>query len=117
MIKRALWLGVGIAVGALVVRKLSQAASAYSPSGLAGRAQSSAAGLLDSVRDFVADVREGMAEREAQIHAAFEEGVSLEDLDRLNDLDSLDDPYGVDHDGPVADWPGRDNEDGAEIRP
>lgn len=114
MIKRALWLGIGIAVGAIVVRKVTQAAHAYSPSGLAGRAQNSAAGLLDSVRDFVADVREGMAEREAQIHAAFEQGVSLDDLDRLEELDRLGDPYAQDDPG-GRDW--RDNENGAEVRP
>jgi hypothetical protein len=86
MIKRALWLGVGIAVGVVVARKLTQAAQAYSPSGLAGSARNSAAGLLGSMRDFIADVRDGMAEREEQIHDAFARGVSLEDMDD-------DDPY------------------------
>jgi hypothetical protein len=80
-VKRLFWLGVGIAVGALVVRQMSRAAQAYSPSGLADTARNSAAGLWESVQDFVADVREGMAEREEQIHAAFVQGVSLADLD------------------------------------
>jgi hypothetical protein len=31
------------------------------------------------VRDFIADVRDGMAEKEAEIHAAFEDGVALDD--------------------------------------
>jgi hypothetical protein len=86
-VKKLLWLGIGIAVGALVVRQVSRAAQAYSPAGLAGSARNSAAGLVDSVRDFVADVREGMAMREAEIHAAFEQGVSLEEFgaDRLGD--------------------------------
>ena len=79
--RRLLWLGIGLAVGALVVRKVSKAAQSYSPRGLAGSARDSAVGVLDSVRDFVADVREGMAEREAEIHAAFAEGYSLEDYD------------------------------------
>jgi hypothetical protein len=84
--KRLLWLGVGIAVGVVVVRQVSRAVQAYSPSGLAGSARNSAAGLVEAVRDFVADVREGMAEREAQIHAAFAEGVSLDGPDDLGGM-------------------------------
>ncbi|HET8659881.1 MAG TPA: hypothetical protein VFM55_12890 [Micromonosporaceae bacterium] len=76
--RRLLWLGVGLAVGALVVRAVSRKAQAFTPGGIAGTARSSAGNLLDSVRGFVDDVREGMAEREAQIHAAFTEGVALE---------------------------------------
>lgn len=82
MIKRLFWLGLGVAVGVVVVRQVTKAVQAYSPAGLAGSARNSAAGLIDSVRDFVSDVRMGMAEREEQIHMAIEQGVSLEDLDR-----------------------------------
>ena len=39
----------------------------------------SATGFADSVRSFVDDVRDGMAEREAEIHAAFTEGMMLDD--------------------------------------
>jgi len=78
-VRRLFWLGIGLAVGGLVVRKVSKAARAYSPSGLAAGARNSAAGALDSVRDFFADVREGMAEREAELHAAFAQGVSFEE--------------------------------------
>ncbi len=79
--RRLLWLGLGVAVGAIVVRQVSRALQAYSPTGLAGSARNTAAGALGSVRDFVADVREGMAEREAEIHAAFADGVSVQDWD------------------------------------
>jgi hypothetical protein len=96
-VKRLLWIGVGIAVGAIVVRQVTKAARAYSPAGLTGSARNSAAGLVDSVRDFVADVREGMAIREAEIHAAFARGESLADFD---DDDDLGDDYGfADEDG------------------
>jgi hypothetical protein len=97
MIRRALWLGVGIAVGVIVARKLTQAAQAYSPAGLAGSARNSAAGALASVRDFITDVRDGMAEREEQIHEAFARGISLDDLDREAGGYTDDDPFG---DGP-----------------
>jgi hypothetical protein len=83
VVRRLFWLGIGVAVGVVVVRQIGKAAQAYSPSGLAGTARNSAAGLLDSVRDFVADVREGMAERESEIASAFEQGISLEDPDEI----------------------------------
>jgi hypothetical protein len=79
--RRLLWLGVGLAVGALVVRAASKKAKAFTPEGIAGSVQASATGLLDSVRSFVDDVRDGMAEREAEIHAAFTEGSLLEEYE------------------------------------
>ena len=72
--KRLLWLGVGLAVGALVVRKLTRKANEFTPSGIATSLSQSAGGLVESVRSFVDDVREGMTEREEQIHQAFAEG-------------------------------------------
>ena len=45
--KRLLWLGVGLAVGALVVRKLNQKANEFTPSGIATSLSQSAGGLVD----------------------------------------------------------------------
>jgi hypothetical protein len=84
--KRLLWLGAGIAVGVIVMRKVSQAMRAVAPSSIAGQARESAVGLVGSVRDFISDVRDGMAEREALIQEAFERGVTLDEL--------IDDEYG-----------------------
>ena len=77
--RRVLWLGVGLAVGALVFRAISKKAAAFTPHGLAANARDTAGGLLGSVRSFVDDVRDGMAEREDEIHAAFAEGVALDE--------------------------------------
>jgi hypothetical protein len=77
--RRLLWLGIGLAVGALVFRAITKKAKAFTPQGIAGTVQQSAVGVLDSVRTFVEDVREGMAEREAEIHAAFDEGMTLDE--------------------------------------
>jgi hypothetical protein len=85
MIKRLFWLGAGIAVGALVVRAVTRRAHSFTPRGLAAGLGESAGNLVDSMRGFVDDVRDGMAEREAQIHAAFAEGIALDDED-LDDL-------------------------------
>jgi hypothetical protein len=79
--RRLLWLGVGLAVGALVFRAVSKKAQAFTPEGIAGSARQSAVGVLDSVRSFVDDVRDGMAQREAEIHAAFTEGSLLEEYE------------------------------------
>jgi hypothetical protein len=72
--KRLLWLGVGLAVGAIVVRKLTRKANEFTPSGIATSLSQSAGGLVESVRSFVDDVRAGMSEREEQIHEAFATG-------------------------------------------
>jgi hypothetical protein len=81
--KRLLWLGVGLAVGAIVVHRLTRKANEFTPSGIATSLSQSAGGLVESVRSFVDDVRDGMAEREQQIHQAFEAG-------ELYDEDGLD---------------------------
>jgi len=77
--KRLLWLGVGLAVGALVVRKMTKKANEFTPSGIATSLSQSAGGLVESVRSFVDDVREGMAEREQEIHEAFAAGELYDD--------------------------------------
>lgn len=68
--RRLFWLGLGVAVGVVAVRKLSRTVEAYTPHGVAASLQSSAVGALDEARSFVADVRAAMAEREEAIHAA-----------------------------------------------
>jgi hypothetical protein len=83
--KRLLWLGVGLAVGALVVRKLTRKANEFTPSGIATSLSQSAGGVVESVRSFVDDVRAGMTEREDQIQQAFAEGELFDD--GLTDFD------------------------------
>ena len=93
--KRLFWLGLGIAVGALVVRQVAKAAHAYGPAGMAESARNSAAGMWGSVQDFIADVREGMAEREEQIREAFARGEALTGFDDgIGSDDFDDDDYG-----------------------
>ena len=77
--RRMLWLGIGLAVGALVVRAVTKKARAFTPQGMAASARDSASGLVETVRVFIDDVRDGMAEREAEIHAAFADGMTLDD--------------------------------------
>ena len=77
--KRMLWLGIGLAVGALVVRAATKKAQAFTPQGIAGSVRESAGGAFESLRSFVDDVRAGMAEREQEIHEAFAAGELYED--------------------------------------
>ena len=77
--KRLLWLGVGLAVGAIVVRKVTRKANEFTPTGIATSLSQSAGGLVESLRSFVDDVRDGMAEREQEIHEAFAAGELYED--------------------------------------
>ncbi|MFC8845509.1 MULTISPECIES: hypothetical protein [unclassified Micromonospora] len=77
--KRLFWLGIGLAVGVVVVRKATRAAQAYTPAGIAGGLSQSAGGLVESLRSFVEDVRVGMAEREQEIREAFARGEAFDD--------------------------------------
>jgi hypothetical protein len=77
--KRLLWLGVGLAIGAIAVRKLTRKANEFTPSGIATSLSESAGGLVESLRNFVEDVRDGMAEREREIHEAFAAGELYDD--------------------------------------
>lgn len=76
--KRLLWLGIGLAVGALVVRKVTRTAQSFTPTGVASSLSESAGGLVEAVRSFVEDVRYGMAEREQQIHEALADVAAAE---------------------------------------
>jgi hypothetical protein len=78
-VKRLVWLGIGLAVGALTVRAITKRARRLTPGGIAYSVRSSVGGLADSMRDFVDDVREGMAEREDEIHRAFAAGEALDE--------------------------------------
>jgi hypothetical protein len=68
--RRLFWLGVGVAVGALVVRKVVRTAESYSPAGLADSARTTISDLVETVREFADDVRVAMAEREDDLLAA-----------------------------------------------
>ncbi len=87
--KRLFWLGMGVAVGSLVVRAVSKRARSYTPGGLAAGARDSARNLVDSVQAFVDDVRDGMHERERELQAAIIDAADLQALleERVDDAD------------------------------
>ncbi|WP_261554307.1 hypothetical protein [Frankia tisae] len=60
---RIFYLAFGAAAGVVVVRRAAKAAAALTPTSLAGS-------LVQSVQEFLADVREAAAEREEEIRVA-----------------------------------------------
>ena len=67
--RRLFWLAMGVTVGALIVRKLSNAAQRLTPGGMADSLSGALRDLADSLRDFSTDVRAAMSEREAELRA------------------------------------------------
>jgi hypothetical protein len=65
--RRLFWLAMGITIGVLVVRKLQSLAQRLTPSGLAAGLGAGLSDLAESIRDFTADVRDAMGEREVQL--------------------------------------------------
>ena len=63
---RIIWMGIGVAIGVIAFRKVTEAQSALGPEGLnraVGR-------LADGLFDFADAVRDGMGEREAELRSA-----------------------------------------------
>jgi Family of unknown function (DUF6167) len=90
---RLFWVALGAAAGVYAVRKVTKAAEAYTPAGVAHGLSDLGAGL----RELADAVREGMAEREEELRHALgidaEEGEpSPIDADAARRL--LDDPTG-----------------------
>jgi hypothetical protein len=64
-----LWFSLGIAAGVAASRKVSSAARRITPAGAAENVGEAVRELAAAVGAFGADVRAGMAEREAELHA------------------------------------------------
>ena len=72
--RRLFWTGIGVGLGAtagvLVARRLRRTREALTPSGIAGALAGAASGLTGAIREFGAEVRAGMTEREAELNDA-----------------------------------------------
>jgi hypothetical protein len=74
MMRRLFWVAMGATIGALLMRKLSKAAAKLTPRGMADGIAASIGDLADSLRDFAADVKDAMGERETELR----EGTGLD---------------------------------------
>jgi chromosome condensin MukBEF MukE localization factor len=63
--RRIFYITLGVTVGVIAVRRLTKLAESLSPDSMAASAAA-------AITSFVDDVREGMAEREAQLRTALE---------------------------------------------
>lgn len=68
--RRLFWVALGATIGVLVVRKVTKAAAAYSPSGMAQGLSGGLADLGEGLREMAEAVREGMAQRETELRHA-----------------------------------------------
>ncbi len=67
MTRRLVYIAMGATIGILVVRKAGAAAQRFTPAGLQGSAAGALGGLGSSLASFRAELRAGMAEREADL--------------------------------------------------
>ncbi len=67
MTRRLFYIAFGAAVGVLVVRRVSAAASRFTPAGVQSSLAGSVAELTSAVREFAVEMREAMDEREQEL--------------------------------------------------
>ena len=67
MTRRLVYIAFGAAVGVLVVHRASQAAKRFTPAGVQSSVAGSFSGLTDAIRDFTAEMKIAMAEREEEL--------------------------------------------------
>ena len=68
--RRLFWVALGASLGVLVVHKVAKTAQAYSPTGIAQGLSGGLSDLVEGLRELAEAVREGMAEREAELRYA-----------------------------------------------
>ncbi|MCW2679016.1 MAG: hypothetical protein JWM62_417 [Frankiales bacterium] len=67
MTRRLVYIAFGAAAGILVVHRATQAAKKFTPAGVQSSLSGSIAGLGDALREFTAELKIAMAEREAEL--------------------------------------------------
>lgn len=67
--RRLFWLGMGIAVGVLAVRRVTKTAESFTPRGMSRSLANSVGALGEAAGDFVGTMKTAAAEREAELRA------------------------------------------------
>jgi hypothetical protein len=68
-VRRLFWLGAGVAIGVLIMRRLSKIAQQLTPKGVVDSLGGALADLVHDVTGFVGEVRASMSEREDELRA------------------------------------------------
>lgn len=79
---RILWFGLGVAAGVAASRKASAAARRLTPAGVAENVSDAVRELAAAVGAFGAEVRAGMAEREAELHSTVAQRTGIDTVPR-----------------------------------
>ena len=79
---RLLWFGLGVAAGVAASRKASAAARRMTPAGVAENVSDAVHELAAAVGAFGAEVRAGMAEREAELHSTITQRTGIDTAPR-----------------------------------
>ena len=67
MSRRLVYIAFGAAVGVLGVHRASKAAQRFTPAGVQASISGSLSGLTDAIREFTAEIKIAMAEREEEL--------------------------------------------------
>ncbi len=67
--RRLFWLGLGIGLGVLIMRRLNQIVERRIPKGMASTVGSALVDLAHEVREFAGELRSSMGEREHELRA------------------------------------------------
>ena len=67
MTRRLFYVALGATAGVLIVRKLTKAAQKVTPAGVQQSLAGGLSGLGDALRDFTAELKDAMAEREVEL--------------------------------------------------
>jgi hypothetical protein len=65
--RRLFWLGLGIGLGVLIMRRLNQIAERLTPKGMASTMGNALVDLVHEVREFTGELRATMGEREQEL--------------------------------------------------
>ncbi|MGH3882187.1 MAG: hypothetical protein ACRDRY_00205 [Pseudonocardiaceae bacterium] len=79
---RILWFGLGVAAGVAASRKATAAARRMTPAGVAENVSDAVRELAVAVGAFGAEVRAGMAEREAELHDTVAQRTGIDTVGR-----------------------------------
>ena len=69
MTRRLVYIAFGAAVGVLVVHRATQAAKRFTPAGVQASVAGSLGGLTEAIREFTAELKVAMAEREEELRS------------------------------------------------
>ncbi len=67
--RRLFWLGLGVGLGVLIMRRLNRIVERLTPKSMASTMGSAVVDLVHEVRDFAGELRQSMGEREQELRS------------------------------------------------